>query len=115
MQPRLLGATRSADSFSLLFWRLHLGGKALGESNLWERGGLWGAEEQELGTHGREEGLLQRHWEAGMSDSSQLYHCRAPPVEKLLGDLASRNLPLGRTGVGQRHGQWGTRELGEAW
>ena len=73
------------------------------------------AEEQELGTHGREEGSLQRHWEAGTSDSSQLFHRGAPPVKKMLGDLAARNLPLGRTGVEQRHGQWETMELGGAW
>ena len=83
-----------------------------GESSPWGKGGVWGTEEQELG---REEGSLQRHWEAGMSDSSQLFHRGVPPVEKLLGGLASKSLRHGRIGAGRRHGQWGTKEFGGPW
>ena len=39
----------------------------------------------------------------------------APPVENLLVGLASKNSPHGRTGAGQRHGQWETKELGRPW
>ena len=60
----------------------------------------------------KEEGSLQRLKEAGMSDLAQPDHQEAPQAVNLLGALASRSLPLGRTGVGQRHEQWGTRELG---
>ena len=83
--------------------------------SLLEREGVWGAEQQELGIHGREGGSLQRLREAEMSNLAQLDHQEAPQAANLLDALASRNLPLVRTGVGQRHGQWGTRELGEAW
>ena len=89
--------------------------KISGERSLLERGGVWGTEEQELGTHGREERSLLRHWEAGMSDSSQLFLRGVPPVEKLLGGLASKSLQRGRIGAGQRRGQWGTKGLEWAW
>ena len=36
-------------------------------------------------------------------------------VLNLLGGLVSKSLPRGRTGAGQRHGQWGTKELEGAW
>ena len=38
----------------------------IGECILWGRGAVLGAEEQELGAHGMEEGSLQSLWEAGM-------------------------------------------------
>ena len=71
-QPRQLYVALSADSFcaalrkfsydrEVLSWRLQ---QTLGKSDLWERGGEWGAEEV-LGTHGMEEELLQRLEEVG--------------------------------------------------
>ena len=60
-------------------------------------------------------GSLQRHGEAGMSDSAQLCHWRAPPAENLLGGLASRSWQHGRTDVGRMRGQWGTKEFGGPW
>ena len=62
-----------------------------------------------------EEEPLWRLGAAGRLDSTWHDRQRVLPAEKLLGDLASKSLPLGRTGVEQRHGQWGTRELGGAW
>ena len=71
-QPRQLYVALSADSFcaalrkfsydrEVLSWRLQ---QTLGKSDLWERGGEWGAEEV-LETHGLEEELLQRLEEVG--------------------------------------------------
>ena len=71
VQPKQLGVALSGDSFCGA-WRklsyqelvLSLGLKqVLGKRDLQERGGVWGAVEQELG--GREEGSLQRQGEAG--------------------------------------------------
>ena len=71
VQPKQLGVALSGDSFCGA-WRklsyqelvLSLGLKqVLGKRDLQERGGVWGAVEQELG--GREEGPLQRQKEAG--------------------------------------------------
>ena len=71
VQLQQLGVALSADSFCVA-WRklssgelvLSLGLKqVLGKRGLQERGGVWGAVEQELG--GREEGSLQRQGEAG--------------------------------------------------
>ena len=71
VQPKQLDVALSADSFCDV-WRklssrelvLSLGLKqVLGKRGLQERGGVWGAVEQELG--GREEGPLQRREEAG--------------------------------------------------
>ena len=71
VQPKQPGGALSGDSFCGV-WRkisseeliLRCGLKqALGERSLQERGGVWGAVEQELG--GREEGPLQRQGEAG--------------------------------------------------
>lgn len=60
-----------ADSFCAALRKLSSGKlilfcglkQALGERSFQERGGVWGAGEQELGK--REEGSLQRHGEAG--------------------------------------------------
>ena len=122
-QPRQLGAAPSADSFSAAFGKLSLGKMVLplslhqthGESSLWETGGVRGAEEQGLWAQGMEEGSLQRLREAGMLGLALLDHWEAPPAGNLLGGLASKSLPHGRTGVGQRHGQWGTKELEGPW
>ena len=73
MQPRQLDVAQSVDSFSAASGKLSFGklilplslDQTLGESSLWERGVLWGAEEQELWALGMEEGLLQRLREAG--------------------------------------------------
>ena len=71
VQLQQLGVALSADSFCDV-WRklssrelvLSLGLKqVLGKRGLQERGGVWGAVEQELG--GREEGSLRRQEEAG--------------------------------------------------
>ena len=71
VQPKQLGVALSGDSFCGV-WRktsseelILLCGleQALGERSLQERGGVWGAVEQELG--GREEGPLQRQGGAG--------------------------------------------------
>ena len=71
VQLQQLGVALSADSFCVC-WRklssvklvLSLGLKqVLGKRGLQERGGVWGAVEQELG--GREEGSLRRQEEAG--------------------------------------------------
>ena len=71
VQPKQPGVALSDDSFCAA-WRkppcgeltLSLGLKqVLGEISFQERGGVWGAVEQELG--GREEGPLQRREEAG--------------------------------------------------
>ena len=59
-----------------------------------------------------EEEPLLRLGVAGMLDLTWHDRQGVLPAEKLLGDLASKSLPLGRTGVGQMHGQSGTRELG---
>ena len=67
-----------------------------------------------MGTHGMElmeVGSLQRHEESGMSGSAQHCHKGAPPAENLLGGLASKSLSHGRTGAGERHGRWGSKEL----
>ena len=77
------------------------------------RGVEWGAEEQVLGAHGMEEGSLQRLWEVEMSGSALLDHLAAPPADSLLGGLASKSLPDGRTGAGQKLGQWETNVLGQ--
>ena len=71
VQPKQPDGALSGDSFCGV-WRktsseelILLCGleQALGERSLQERGGVWGAVEQELG--GREEGPLQRHGGAG--------------------------------------------------
>ena len=71
VQPKQPDGALSGDSFCGV-WRktsseelILLCGleQALGERSLQERGGVWGAVEQELG--GREEGPLQRREEAG--------------------------------------------------
>ena len=71
VQPKQPDGAMSGDSFCGV-WRktsseelILLCGleQALGERSLQERGGVWGAVEQELG--GREEGSLQRQGEAG--------------------------------------------------
>ena len=119
MQPKQPGGALSADSFSAALRKLSSGRLVLfldlGESSFQEKGGLWGVDELELGAHGREEGSLQRQGEAGMLVSAQLYRPEAPPAENLLDGLASKSLPRGRIGVGQKHGRWGTRELEGAW
>ena len=63
-----------------------------------------------------EEGLLQKLGGAGRSGSTLHDLQGAPLAENLLGGLASRSLPHGRTGGGQMRGQWGTKELdGASW
>ena len=72
-QPRSLDVAQSADSFSAAFGNVSSGklvlpsslDQTLGESSFWERGGVWGAEEQELWAHGMEEGSLLRPREVG--------------------------------------------------
>ena len=66
MQLQQLGVALSADSFCVAWRKLSSGElvlsfglkQVLGKKGLQERGGVWGAVEQELG--GREEGSLQR-------------------------------------------------------
>ena len=73
MQPRQLDVAQSVDSFSAASGKLSFGklilplslDQTLGESSLWEIGGVWGAEEQELWAHGMEEGSLLRPREVG--------------------------------------------------
>ena len=62
-----------------------------------------------------EEEPLWRLGAAGRLDSTWHDRQGVLPAENLRSALASKSLPLGRTGGGQRHGQWGTRELGAAW
>ena len=121
VQPKQLGVALSAYSFCDA-WRklssgelgLFLGLKeVLGDRSLQERGGVWGAVEQELG--GREEGPLQRQGGAGRGCSAPHDLQGEPPAENLLGVLASKSLPHGRIGVGQKRGQWETRELERPW
>jgi len=83
-----------------------------------ERGGVWAAGVQELGTLGMElmeVGSLRRRDEAGMTGSALLCHWGAPPAGNLLGGLVSKSWQHGRTDVGQMRGQWGTKELEGAW
>ena len=83
-----------------------------------ERGGVWAAGVQELGTLGMElmeVGSLRRRDEAGMTGSALLCHWGAPPAGNLLGGLVSKSWQHGRTDVGQMRGQWGTKELARPW
>ena len=92
-QPRQLCGELSACNFCAALERVYFGKLGLtldfqtfGGRSLWERGGVWGAGQQELGTHGHgmelmEVGPLQRHGGAGMSGSAQLCHKGAPPAE----------------------------------
>ena len=73
MQLRQLCEALSACSFCAAVKRVssgqqvwRLGHQTFGERSLWERGGVWYAGEQELGTQGMEEGTLQRLGGAGM-------------------------------------------------
>ena len=120
-RPWLLGVALNANSFCAA-WRklssgelgLFLGLKqVLGDRSLQERGGVWGADKQELG--GREEGPLQRLGEAGRLRSAPHNLQGEPQVESLLCGLASKSLSHGRIGVEQKHGQLGPRELGGPW
>ena len=69
MQPKQLCVAPSANSFCAALKKLSFGQLVLfwdlWESSLQERGGVLGADEQELGMHGREEGPLQGLQEAG--------------------------------------------------
>ena len=62
-----------------------------------------------------EEEPLQRLGEAGTLDLAWHDRQGVPPAENLLSGLASKNLPHERTGVGQRRGQLGTKELDGPW
>ena len=48
-------------------------------------------------------------------DHFTLDHQGVPQVENLLDGLASKSLSHERIDVGQKHGLWGTRELGGPW
>ena len=78
-QPGQLDEALSADSFCAAFlkqlWEWEVWtwegevwswGLTYGESNLWERGVVLGADEQGLGRHGMEEGPVERLRGAGM-------------------------------------------------
>ena len=71
-QPGQLDEAPSAGNFCAAFlkqlWEgeVWTWGLTLGESNLWERGVVLGADEQGLGKHGMEEGPIQRLRGAGM-------------------------------------------------
>ena len=73
-QPRLLGEAQTAESFCAALRNLSFGESGMslslhqtfGRSNHWERGVVWGTEEEGLGAHGTEEGPLQRHGGVGM-------------------------------------------------
>ena len=62
-----------------------------------------------------EEGRLQQLRKVGKLGLALHDHQEVPPAGNLLDGLASRNLPHERTGVGQRRGQWGTKEHGGPW
>ena len=71
-QPRQLCGELSACNSCAALERVSFGKQGLtldfqtfGGRSLWGRGGVWGAGEQELGSHGMGEGLLQRLGGAG--------------------------------------------------
>ena len=70
VQLKQLCGALSACSFCAAVKRVSSGQRVwrqtFGERSLWERGGVWGAGGQELGTHGMEVGPLQRQGGAEM-------------------------------------------------
>ena len=82
-----------------------MGEEAFGEE------GVYGA----LGSQGMEEEQLQRLGGVGRLGSTPLDLQGAPQAEKLLRGLVSKSLQRGRIDAGQKHGPWGTRELGWPW
>ena len=113
-QPGQLCGELSACNFYASLERVSFGKQGLtldfqtfGGRSLWGRGGVWGAGEQELGSHGMGEGLLQRlgglniicfqkilfdpgfHHQTKISTTWDTKVCPSPPHQALAGSRFS--------------------------